>query len=294
MFLTKTRNISNLNRFSDEAKAHNSKIEYVLKFNDDELRFTITQALTAEEDLALDAFILAFDDSGDEDSQPIIYTIAKSEAKNKHFHNILFDREVESGKGLIPDIETGTVKGEVQVITWYKELDANSKPITPVVRESNVYTRENDFALMRVKTITWFNEDGSENPDVKVKPKYYFINRSLMIREGTKRRGLLVEMVQLPVMDMMAEVLMPLGVTQESIVLKGRHFLDEYELLFNNFVKHSSTITDPAHADFGKKVVVVTLRDEQREEFVEWLDKAPNSLGGSTTIRQYLMSEFEI
>ena len=115
-----------------------------------------------------------------------------------------------------------------------------------------------------------------------------------MIREGTKRRGLLVEMVQLPVMDMMAEVLMPLGVTQESVVLKGRHFLDEYELLFNNFVKHSSTITDPAHADFGKKVVIVTLRDEQREEFVEWLDKAPNSLGGSTTIRQYLMSEFEI
>ena len=299
MNITKTRNILDLNKFNDEAKALNPKIEIVMKFGEDQLRFTLSEALTAQEETDLDNFISSFGDGDPEQKLPLLYDIAKAEAKSKHFHNIIYTSNKELTQSLIPERESGTVKGEVRKVVWYKDIDfsdpQNPVPINPVIKVDITYSRDaTGFATSRVTTRTYYNRDGSENPEKKISHKYYFINRQDMIKEGKRRRSLLVETIQIPTMNVIGEVLMPLGVTMENVVLKGRKFMDDYESDFNKFVDNSSTITDPLDDDFGMKTIIVKLRDENNPSHVEWLDKLPNSLGGSTTIREYLMSEFDI
>jgi hypothetical protein len=291
MFINKTRDIKNINGFNDAARSLNSKIQIVLKIGDDDLRFTLSEALTAEEDTALDNLVATFDDSDPELVVPKIFSVAKAEAITKHFHNINYKKELT--QALIP-LRTVT-RGEVTKVEWFKSLDAEMKPTDLVIKVDVVYNRDvTGFATSRVTTRTWINEDGSENPERKVTNKYYFVNPSDMIDEGLRRRKLLVNSIQIPTLTFMTEVLVPLGYTQEAVVLKGRAFMDDYEQSFSNFVENSSTITDPASPDAGMKTIVVKLRDESSVNYNEWLDKAPASLGGMTTIRQYLINEFNI
>lgn len=297
MSINKTRNILDLNRFNEDAKALIPKIDIVLKIGDDNLRFDLSSELTVDEEATLDQFILDFIDSDPELKVPLIYDVAKSEAKSKHFHNINYN--IELNQALIPEREKGTTQGEVREVFWYKDMDntdpANPFPINPVLRTNIQYFRDGTgFALYRVTNRTYYNRDGSENSEVKTTIKYYHINKQDMINEGEKRRGLLVKSIQIPTMNLIAEVLMPSGVTMENVVLKGRKFMDDYEDFFNKFVRNSSTITDPLDDDFGMKTIIVKLRDESDPGHVEWLDKLPNSLGGSTTIRQHLITEFSI
>ena len=293
MFIHKTRDIFNLNEFNESAIAHNPKILIVLKLGPDDLRFTLSEALTAQEDIDLEAFILSFDDTISTDSPLKIYSLAKSEAAHKHFHNIDYKKEIVGA--LIPERESGTVKGEVQEVIWYKSMDGNNAPTDPVIKVDITYTRDaSGFAMYRITNRQYYKEDGSLHPEVKTTVKYYYINKQDMIDEGIKRRGLLVKTIQIPVMNMMAEVLMPLGVSLESVIMKGRRFMDDYEVEFENFIKNSSTITDPADANYGRKSIIVKLENESDSDYVVWLNAAPNSLGGSTTIRQYLEEEFNI
>lgn len=290
-FLNKTRDIQNLNDFLAACKIHNSKIQYLVKIGDDNLRFTLSESLTIQEDLDLDVFIAAYADVGSENAVPKIYSIAKSEAAHKHFHNINYKKELT--QSLIP--KRTVMQGEVTKVDWYKSLDANMNPIDKVIKVEVVYNRDaTGFATSRITTRTWINDDETENPETKITDKLYFVNPSGMIDEGLKRRKLLVNSIQIPTMTFMMEVLLPLGYNQSSVVLKGRSFMDGYESDFNKFVDNSSSITDAASPDFGLKTIVVKFRDEQKAEYVEWLDKSPASLGGSTTIRQYLISEFSI
>lgn len=291
IFIHKTRNISNLNKFQDDAIALISKVICVIKFNDDDLRFTLSEELTAQEEQDLDDLVNNFSDNDVELQVPKIISIAKAEAKSKHFHNIDYKKELTSS--LIP--KRTALQGEIVKVDWYKSLDQDGNPTDLVLTVDIVYTRdESGFATYRTTTRTWINEDGSENDDKKITLKYYYVNHSEMIDEGVKRRGLLVSNIKLPVLTFMSEALMPLGYTEESVLLKGRDFLDDYELEFNKFVDNSSSINDPASPDFLLKSVVVRIRDDQTPAYLEWLDKAPPSLGGTTTIRQYLMNEFSI
>lgn len=292
MFITKIRNIKNINELNDAAKALNSKIKVVMKFNDQDLRFTLTEALTSEEDAALDNLVTTFDDQDPELQVPKIYSLAKAEASTKHFHNINY-KSVDLTQALIP-LRTVT-RGEVTKVEWFKTLDAEMKPTDLVLKVDIAYNRDTTgFATSRVTTRTWINEDGTENPEVKVTNKFYFVNPSDMIDEGLRRRKLLVNTIQIPTLTFMTEVLTPLGYNQEAIVLKGRAFMDDYEQDFSNFVENSSTITDISSPDAGMKTIVVKLRDENNLSYNEWLDKAPASLGGMITIRQYLINEFSI
>jgi len=289
--VTKTRNILDLNKFNEDAKAHNSKITYVIKIGDDSLRFSLSSELDGAEHTALDSFVAAFVDTDPEDKRPKIYDLVKSEAKTKHHHNIDYKKEVLTA--LIP--KRTIVKGEVRKVEWFQSLDAQMSPINKVIEVDVVYTRDTTgFATSRVTTRKWINRDESENDEYKLTSKYYFLNPSEMIMEGNKRRGLLVDSIIIPTLTFMTEALVPLGYTQESVVLKGRKFMDDYESEFNKFKHNSSTITDPADPDFGEKSIVIRFRDESKTEYVEWLDKSSPSLGGSVTIRQYLMSEFAI
>jgi hypothetical protein len=289
MRITKTRNILDLNQFQIEAKLVSSKITYVFKEGDDSLHFNLSEALTSQEDSDLNDLVTNFVDSDPSQKVPKIIGMAKE--YSKHFHAINYIKGLN--QSLIP--KRTVVQGEVVKVEWYKSLDAQMQPTDLVLKVDITYTRDaTGFATSRVTTRTWINLDESENEDTKVSNKYYFVNPSDMIDEGLRRRKLLVSSIQIPTLTAMTEALMPLGYSQEACVLKGRAFMDDYENDFNKFVDNSSTITDPASPDVGMKSIVVRLRDEDKLDYVEWLDKAPPSLGGTTTIRQYLMNEFSI
>lgn len=290
IFLHKTKAIKDVNKLNLQAKLLIPKIEYLVLFGENDIRFTLSETLTFEEESMLDELLADFIDQDPALLTPKIYNLAKAEAANKHFHNIDYKKELT--QTLIP--YRTIVQGEVVRVQWFKSLDENSQPQDLVINVDIEYFRDDSgFALSRKTTRTWINEDSSNNDETKVTEKYYFINPAEIIEEGVKRRKLIVSSTQIPTLDYMKEVLSS-DYTDEAIVLKGRAFMDDYEHDFNKFVDNSSTITDPANADVGLKSIVVKLRDEQNPAYVEWLDKAPAALGGLTTIRQYLISEFSI
>lgn len=291
MFINRTQNILDIVKLNEEAKVSNVKIEVVMKFGDDDIRFTVDDTWDSTDDANLDDFLSSFVDDDPEQKTPKIYDYVKSEAKGKHHHNIDYKKEIIGA--LIP-LRTVS-RGEVTKVDWYYNLNASMQPENLILTVDINYTRDaSGFALNRTTTRTWINRDGSNNVETKITPKFYFINTSDMITEGYRRRKLLVQSIQIPTLTFMTEALVPLGYTPESVILKGRSFMDDYDSDFNRFVENSSTITNPADPDVGLKSIVVRIRDESLIEYVEWLDKAPPSLGGSTTIRQYLMNEFDI
>lgn len=292
MYINRTADILDMNKFNTEAKAANPAIEYVLKFEDtNQLRFTVSDSWGPADDDILDSFMAAYTDQDPDQKIPKIYDIVRGEVRHKHHHDINYKKELTIS--LIPFRTVS--KGEVTKVEWFETLNAQQQPEGLVLKVDISYTRDaTGFATFRTTTRTWINRDGSENLDQKLTQKFYFVNPSDMITEGYKRRKLLVQSIQIPTLTFMTEALTPLGYTQESVVLKGREFMDDYEEDFNKFVENSSTITDPADADVGLKTIVVRLRDESKISYNEWLDKAPPSLGGTTTIRQYLMEEFNI
>lgn len=295
MYIHRTKNVVDLNGFNELAKSMSSKILIVLKFGEDDLRFTIREELTASEDLLLDNLLESFIDSDPNAKELKIYDYAKEEAAHKHFHNIDYKKELNTS--LIP--KRTITRGEVTRVEWYSSLDENNAPENLVLIVNIDYTRNaSGFATSRVTTRIWINKDETENSEVKTTVKYYFINPSDMIDEGLKRRKLLVNNIQLPTLTFMSEALMPLGYTQESVILHARKFMDDYETDFSKFIENSSTITNPADADFGKKSVIVELEnsdvDGRNKDYHVWLDAAPASLGGMITIRQYLVGEFSI
>ncbi len=293
MFINKTRNISDLNSFNDEAKELNSKIEIVLKFGNDDLRFTLSEALTTEEDAALDNLVNNFVDTDLALKVPKIYDI--SNEQGKHFHAINY--KLGLNRSLIP--VRSVVKGEVQKVIWYNTFDAQMVPSEPILKVDITYTRDDSgFALFRTSKRTWYNIDGSENEETKSTEKYYFVNESDMIDEGIKRRTLLIKGLQIPVMKGMIAALVPKGYSETSVLLLGRHFMDDYRVSFEDFKQNSSTITDASDPNYGKKTIVAKLEDEDNTEYVGFLDEAPVVLNtpfdGTITLRNYMIEEFSI
>ena len=305
IYTNRTRNILDLNRFLSEAKLFNSKIEYVMKFNDDNLRFTLSEELTEQEDLDLDDFVENFDDQDPELKKPLIYQYAKAEASSKHFHNIDYKKELT----VRLQKESKIVKGEMQVVTWYRHMEfqvVNGLPVrvysVPVLKTENKWERDDSgFVIYKHPPVrTWFNFDGTENEETKEMEDPYYYEDFEVIDEGYKRRTLLVKAIQIPTMNLIAEVMVPLGMAVEIVLLRGRKFLDDYDNEFNKFRHNSSSVTEThledgsPNPDFNKKSIVVKLREESDPEHSEWLDKKPLSLGGAISIRDHLMSEFDI
>ena len=314
IYLHKTRDILDLNTFNHEAKIHNSKIEIVLKFNDDVLRFTLTEELTDDEDIALDNFVSSFVDTNPEDKIPLIYDYAKAEAKNKHFHNIDYKKELTVRLQKKSTIN----QGQMNVVTYYRNMEyqtINGIPTRvysiPVLRTETEWTRDpSGWAICKNPPVrTYFNRDGTENPEIKVMEDAYFYEDFEQVIEGEKRRALIIKNLQKPVITLIAEVLMPLGTSIETIMLMGRKFMDEYNSEFHKFMENSSTVTEQLlgdgtnNPDYGKKTIVARLEKEGlvidgvtygNPDHVLWLNKMPLSIGGSTTIRQYLINEFSI
>lgn len=231
-------------------------------------------------------------DTSDYDKMPKIYGFTKAEASQKHFHNIDY-----SGKDLTINLipKRTIVKGEVQKVDWYSEVDVALQPSNLVLTVDVTYTRTGSgFAIYRTVKRTWINNDESENTETKNTMKYYVVNPSEAIDEGMKRRGLIIRELQMPILTGMQQVLIPLGYSEDTVLFKGRDFLDKYEPSFRKFVDNSSSINDPADPNYGRKSVIVEVEQEADPDMVEWLDLTPALFGGSITIRQYIMSALDI
>jgi len=294
MFIHKTRNILDLNSFNEAVKVHNSKIEVVLKFGFDDLRFQLSEALTSQEDSDLGNFVNEFADSDPELKVPKIYDYARPHVKSKDHRSIIYTSTKDLTQSLHP--KRVAVKGEVQYVEWYSDIDETMTKLSNLILKVQItYTRlPSGLALYRDTIRTWINRDGTENTQQASSRKYYTINSGSTIDEGIKRRTLLVTNIQVPVMEAMKQVLMPYNYTEEAVILKGRDFLDDYHSDFEMFKKESSSENDPSSPDYLMKKVVIRLRDEQNPDYLIWLDEAPAIFGGQTTIRQYLINEFDI
>ena len=303
--ITKYRDIKNVNTLLEEAKSLIEKIEYLIKFNSDEIRFTLSEELTEEEDSSLDSLIENFLDNDPEFAMPLIISYAKAEAATKHFHNINYKTELT----VRLQKQSIILKGELQKVTWFRYMEyqtINGIPTrvysVPVLKTETSWLRDaSGFAIAKNPPVrTWYNEDGTENSEVKVMDDPYYYEDFEQIDEGVKRRTLLVKAIQKPTQMLIAEVMMPLGMSLETVLLRGREFLDDYDLEFNKFKQSSSSIIDThledgnINPEFNKKSIVVKLQNEQKEHHKEWLDKIPLSLGGIKSIRDYLVSEFDI
>ena len=293
MWINRVANILDLNKFNEEAKASIPAIQTAMKFGSDNIRFTVSDDWGSEYDTQLNSFMASYVDANPQDKIPKIIDLAKD--PNKHFHSINYILELK--QSLIP-VRT-VVQGEVTQVIWYRTLDAQMKPFDPIVKVNINYNRDDTgFATFRTTTRTWYNRDGSENIEVKNTQKFYFVNKADMIDEGIRRRSLLVKTIKIPALEYLTSVLVPLNITEESAYLRGLQFLDDYKDLFDKFVDNSSTITNPADPNFGKKTIIVSLENNSIDGINgphnEWLDKAPNALGGSKTIRQWLIEEFSI
>lgn len=226
-------------------------------------------------------FVVNFNDIDNSfDFTPKIYSFTKEEAVKKHPHNI--DYKIELIQSLYP--KRTMVQGEIQNVCWFSDQALTDK----VIEVDVSYVRDgNGFAVERTTTRKWILNNGQEFEETKITNKRYDINIEEQIKEGKRRRGNIVDYVQIPTMGFMIETIQ--NKTQGEIILMGREFLDFYKDEFQKFVESSSSVTDINDVNFGKKNIVVAF--ENAADY--WLDNTPMALGGAT-IRQWLIAEFSI
>lgn len=187
------------------------------------------------------------------------------------------------------------VQGELQLVEWYID-----QSLTDMILKVEIsYTRDAyGFAVSRTTTRTWINTDGSENEDIKVTDKNYTINTLEMITEGKKRRGNIVNGVQLPTLTFLQEAAndttaaSQYGLNPQTVLLVGRDFMDRFSGEFKNFVDSSSSITNVNDPNFNRKTVCVAFENAATSTDT-WLNYQPSALGGAR-ILDYLVGEFSI
>jgi hypothetical protein len=194
-------------------------------------------------------------------------------------------------KGLYP--KRTFSQGELQLVEWYLEPTFDTMVLNTTIN----YTRDAyGFATSRTTVRRWCNTDGSYNPLIKTKTKYYTALE--MIKEGKRRRGNIVDGVQLPVFSFLQEAAndptaaATYGLNPATVLLVGREFMDRFDLEFGKFTDNSSSITDINDPNFNRKTVVVAF-EEAANTTDSWLNYQPMALGGAT-ILQYLVGEFSI
>lgn len=289
IFTYRTKEVLDITKLSEELCSNISAIHSVVLLGPDQVRICSVEELSEEDLATVDTVLTDFVDRDPSLDVPRIMKYAKQEAASKHFHNILYTGPKETTLSFIP--KRTIQQGEVVKVEWfaYRDADGLQEKILDV---DIVYTRDaSSFAISRTTTRTWYAESGEPIADTKITTKYYDINTCDMVTEGVRRRKLLVDNIQIPMISLMMEILLPQGYTEASVLLMGREFLDNYTDYINKFVENTSTITDPSDPNYGKKSICVALGEDSDHS---WLDKAPATLGGATTIRQYLINEFSI
>lgn len=233
-------------------------------------------------DQALDNLVANHD--GNPIALPRIYSLMAGEGPREDYSKINY--KIEPKPNLFP--KRIFIKGELQKVEWYMEAEF----INLVLQSEMTYTRDSfGFALTRTTTRTWFDTENQPLDIVKVTTKNYSMLEQ--IKEGKRRRGNIVDGIQLPVMGLMVETMTiePWNLDQQTILLMGREFMDRFETEFNKFIDNSSTVT--SGPNIGRKSVIVAL-EEASTTTDTWLLNAPASLGGQIRILDYLTNEFNI
>jgi hypothetical protein len=240
---------------------------------DDPHLFVYTNSALDGSDLGnLEAALRDYVDEDDSDTiTPIIYNyVTDRVVRSKHHSEI--DYKVELNQSLFP-LRT-IVEGEVQRVDWY----ADQQFSIPVIRTEIAYVRDTaGFALSRQTVRSWYNKDGSLNPDTKTTNKLYYTDPVLMIQEGIRRRrNIIDEMKLVAVNQMQTNFAAEYG---PGVVLDwGRSFMAKHKVSTEAFVgeTYKQIVTDFQASDPDHNL---------------WLDSAFPGFG---TIRDYLVSMVDI
>lgn len=250
-----------------------------LNSNETQAKIKWSRELT-EQELQTQSSII--DNHVDDDSlEPKIWSLVSDDLSGLNFHDI----DYTTSCNLFP--KRTMIKGEVTKVEWYSDEQLTDKVIEVIIS----YTRDAfGFAQHRTTTRKWVQKNNQFHPNYKVTTKNYSHNRDDQISEGKRRRENIVNSVQLPTLQFMLETMQG---TQTAILLAGRNFMDRHSIEFKNFIDNSSSVTDINSPNYGKKNVVVAFESAAATTDT-WLNNNPASLGGSTSILQYLVNEFTI
>jgi hypothetical protein len=251
----------------------------------DVYRYFFTRPLTSEEvtifNNTLDSHIIT------SDYGVKIYKYIEDDSVNKDYTAV--DYKVQTVTNLFP--KRTFVRGELQLVEWFSDAEMTDL----VIKTEIQYTRDPfGFATSRTTTRTWYDFDGNEMPRKKTTSKIYSYLE--MIKEGKRRRGNIVDGVQIPTLAFLQEAAAdpqnPYGLNSSTVLLIGREFMDRFEPEFSKFIDNSSSVTDIADPNFNRKIVVVKF-EEAAVTTDTWLNFQPVALGGAR-ILDYLVSEFSI
>lgn len=221
------------------------------------------------------------DEDNSADFVPKIYDFINYNSKDAFFHDLNYI--IETSQSLYP--KRTMQFGEIVKVEWFSDVSLTDKVLEVDIQ----YNRDAaGFAINRTTTRKWLMRNGQFHPDFKVTTKRYDLNLEDQISEGIRRRENIINSLQIPTMGFMIEVLSPMS--QGEILLMGRNFMDDLELEFQKFIKNSSTVSDTNDPNFGRKNLAVAF--ENRPE--TWLDLFPSALGGSMSIRDWLVQEVSI
>ena len=170
------------------------------------------------------------------------------------------------------------IQGELQSVEYYSAFDGTTYSDL-VLKVDIVYTRDAlGFATTRTTTRTWYYTDDTIVDVPKVTIKHY--NDALdRIKEGKRRRANLIDILINNVMGLMLETMIPGQAADATAVIQtGRDFMKTHQIDITAFVQES-------HTDFKDSVTAASDA---------WLSNTPASIGGSTTIKDYITTELTI
>lgn len=174
------------------------------------------------------------------------------------------------------------VKGEVQREEFY-EFCTNGVFSNLILKEETSFTRNAlGFPLYKEVTITWINEDETENTIKKSWRSYY--DQLEQIKEGKVRRGNLVAALQMPIIGLISISINGNTNATPQVILEGRRFLSDYNKEFTTFIEDSNKdilacLSDPLNAKYATG------------QNYTWIDSATPY---GVTIRQYIVNEMTI
>lgn len=152
-----------------------------------------------------------------------------------------------------------------------------------ILKEVHQFTRDAlGFPIKRNSKVVWINFDESENEITKSIDKYYSALEK--IDEGKKRRGNLVDGIQMPCIGLISIAMTGSPNPTNAVILEGRKFLYEYKKQFDTFVDESNReiihcFSNPANENYASVAKY------------PWIDSMTPY---RVTIRQYLISELTI
>lgn len=157
-------------------------------------------------------------------------------------------------------------KGELQLVEWYLEHTFD----TLVIKVEIEYFRDAyDFPEYRVTTRTWYNTDGTENPEKTIRTKYYdSINKHAEIR--TRRNNNILQIQDTVITYMVATM----GIPAADAIQQGKDYMASVDAEVNKYVKTGAS-------DLSTAITNNTTET--------WLDNTIPST--SITIRDYILME---